>query len=115
MEALTAGENALWERFTQQAQLPQTLLVVSPEGRSCDALIHRIQARYLCDSPQGPCGNCRQCTSLDTYHEHPDLEQVVSETNTIKIEAIRALQTRIALGPQWANCRADHVTHTKNN
>ncbi len=67
----------LWERYQRLHHVPKAMLLICPDGRSCQTLIDKMQARILCAAEMGPCGQCRQCY-LFQEQTHPDLFRIIS-------------------------------------
>ena len=79
---------------------PHALLIVGPRGAGAGTLARDAVATLMCGAPVdgGPCGTCRSCR-LIASGSHTDLVVIApgGESNTIKIDQIRALAAGLAL------------------
>jgi len=79
---------------------PHALLIVGPRGAGAGTLARDAVATLMCGAPVdgGPCGACRSCR-LIASGSHTDLVVIspTGESNTIKIDQIRALAAGFAL------------------
>jgi DNA polymerase-3 subunit delta' len=79
---------------------PHALLIVGPRGAGAGTLARDAVATLMCDATvdNGPCGACRACR-LIASGSHTDLVVIspTGESNTIKIEQIRALAAGLTL------------------
>ncbi|QIZ76546.1 DNA polymerase III subunit delta' [Ferrimonas lipolytica] len=82
-----------WLQRRQLGRLGHALLLQGPDGCGKEILSEQILTALLCDSGDG-CGFCRHCQLLKAGH-HPDRIDIGPDGNQIKIEAIRALISRL--------------------
>ncbi|HHH44492.1 MAG TPA: DNA polymerase III subunit delta' [Gammaproteobacteria bacterium] len=95
--------NKPWQQFVQshaQGRLPHALLIRGREGVGKQVLAEQLAAALLCEQPGAegrPCGRCQACGWLQAG-THPDLLWVrpEEEGKAIKIDQVRALNTRLA-------------------
>lgn len=110
---------AMWARMQclfKGDRLPQALLLIAPRYAHVLAFVHRFMAILLCENPPSwalssnmraaPCGVCSSCSWL-TQTRHPDVHWVSpdAQTQSIKIEQIRALQQDVYQTPQRGSRR----------
>lgn len=79
---------------------PHALLIVGPRGAGAGTLARDAVSTLMCGAPVdgGPCGACRSCRLISSG-SHTDLVVIspTGESNTIKIDQIRALAAGLAL------------------
>lgn len=73
------------------ARLPHALLLTGEKGLGKQAFAQQLAARLLCDAAtETACGKCQACHWI-SQGAHPDMQQIVSEDGTIKVDMIREL------------------------
>lgn len=95
-------------RLRAEDRLPHALLLYGPDGVGKLRVAQALAAELLCAGEgKRPCGACPQCRALradahpDYYEIHPEAKAV----KVIKIDTIRAMQTRVARFPELAQRR----------
>lgn len=90
----------------QAGRLGHAILLTGPSrvGKSLLALRLAQALNCLRPSKERPCGECRSCSRIERGI-HPDIVHVEREKSSIKIDAIRAMQSGISAPPLEANQR----------
>lgn len=89
-----------------EKKLPHALLFTGMEGVGKSLTAEILAKALFCSGENPPCGSCPSCRALDS-NNHPDFYYLEPEgkSNTIKIEQIRQMQSKIALSPYLADRR----------
>ena len=96
----------LFEAALRQRRLRSALLLAGPDGVGKKMLALEVGRALVCQSGDGePCGRCAAC-SRSARGIHPDLQLVVPEGNSIKIEQVREVVREILGRPFEARARA---------
>ena len=96
-------------RMTEAGRLPHALMFYGPAGVGKSLAAREIIGAYLCEN-KNLCGSCPSCRALKA-ETHGDMHVILPEVSekgakSIKIDAIRALQTEIASYPVLSRGRA---------
>ena len=89
-------------------RLPHALLFAGPDGVGKLRVAQALAAAILCENAgERPCGRCPQCRALqqDTHPDYYELHPEGKAIKTIKIDAIRQVQTEAARLPLLAKKR----------
>lgn len=91
-----------------EKRLPHALLFAGPDGVGKLRVARALAAAILCENTgERPCGRCPQCRALqqDTHPDYYELHPEGKAIKTIKIDAIRQVQTEAARLPLLAKKR----------
>ena len=94
--------------LTDVERLPHALLFAGPDGVGKLRVARALAAAILCENAgERPCGHCPQCRALqqDTHPDYYELHPEGKAIKTIKIDAIRQVQTEAARLPLLAKKR----------
>jgi DNA polymerase III subunit delta' len=97
----------LWrtiQTMLHHQNMPQAILITGSLHAGIDALTLKITQQMMCSQKNDePCGVCSDCF-MSQRQEHPDVNWVrpLQVGSVIKIEQIRALQSKVFLSPQRA-------------
>jgi DNA polymerase-3 subunit delta' len=100
---------AMLKRHIQQDTVRHAYLISGPPGVGRRSLALRFAQALNCPNPPEPgeaCRTCRTCTQIEAM-QYPDLAvlQAESETGTLKVEQIRAIQPSLSLMPYQGRYR----------
>ena len=96
----------------REKKMPHALLFVGPEGTGKFLVAQITAAALFCSEQEKPCGKCNSCKAF-LLENHPDLNVIEPEGQTIKIEQIRNLQKEISLAPYLTDKRIVIVNHAE--
>ena len=91
-----------------EKRLPHALLFAGPDGVGKLRVARALAAAILCEGDgERPCGQCQQCRALqqDTHPDYYELHPEGKAIKTIRIDAIRKVQSEAARLPLLAKKR----------
>lgn len=107
------------QKLSQQAseeRLPHGLLLVGHPGDGASLFASALAKRLLCLNPGiEACGQCKSCQLVQSSL-HPDFQNVEPEgkSQTIKVDAIRRLISKITETAQQGGNKVVHIKHAQN-
>lgn len=89
-------------RLFDAGHLPHAILIDGPAGCGKRTFARVLAAAAVCEGTgERPCGVCRQCQNARAGR-HPDITEQGGDGRTFPVDAVRALRTATAVGPNDA-------------
>ena len=93
----------LLEKAIENNTITHSYLFIGPAGIGKKIFAKEFAKAILClEEKEKPCNKCKSCIEYNTLN-HPDYYEIDTEENSIKIDDIRMLQTKILEKPIISN------------
>jgi DNA polymerase-3 subunit delta' len=102
----------------ESQEMTHAWVFTGPPGSGRSSAAVAFAQALIC--PNNGCGSCNHCNSAKT-HGHPDVDIILTEGLSIKVEEVRELLTRVAWAPSMGGWRvvvmedADRLTESAAN
>lgn len=92
----------LLNKTIKNSTLTHSYLFIGTEGIGKKLFAKEFAKSILCLEEEKPCNNCKACIEFETSN-NPDYFEIDTQENSIKIEEIRQMQSKIAEKPIISN------------
>lgn len=97
--------------FARQS-LPHALLIAGERGIGKKTLADIVARALVCTGSTAPCGECNSCLKAKNK-SHPDIIQLGSSDDTVKVDDIRALKRDALLRPNDSERKVYIINHAE--